>query len=50
MEEMDTLVPLTLHFQLGYFGGKQSKKHWLIEEGDLKEMYAKDSKHLSLVR
>ena len=44
MEEMDTLVPPTLDFQLGYFSGKQSKKHWLIEEGDLKEMYAKDSK------
>ena len=44
MEEMDTLVPPTLDFQLGYFSGKQSKKHWLIEDGDLKEMYAKDSK------
>ena len=41
MEEMDTLVPPSLDFQLGYFSGKQ---HWLIEEGDLKEMYAKDSK------
>ena len=44
IEEMDTLVPPTLDFQLGYFSGKQSKKHWLIEDGDLKEMYAKDSK------
>ena len=44
MEEMDTLVPSSLDFQLGYFSGKQSKKHWLIEDGDLKEMYAKDSK------
>ena len=42
MEEMDTS---TLDFQLGYFSGKQSKKRWLIEEGDLKEMYAKDSKN-----
>ena len=41
---MDTLVPPTLDFQLGYFSGKQCKKHWLIEDGDLKEMYAKDSK------
>ena len=43
MEEMDSLVPPTLDFQLGYFSGKQSK-HWLIEDGDLKEMHAKDSK------
>ena len=44
MEEMDTLVPPSLDFQLGYFSGKQSKKHSLIEEGDLKGMYAKDSR------
>jgi hypothetical protein len=42
IDEMDTLVPPTLDFQLGYFSGKQSEKHWLIEEGDHKEMYAKD--------
>ena len=39
MEEFDNLVPSTTDFQVGYFSGKQSKKHWLIEDGDLKEMY-----------
>ena len=47
MEEMDTLVPSSLHFQLGYFSGKQSKKHWWIEDGDLKEMYPKIQKGAS---
>ncbi len=39
MEELDNLVPSTMDFHVGYFSGKQSKKHWLIEDGDLKEMY-----------
>lgn len=45
MEEMDTLVPQSLDFQLGYYSGKQSKKHWLINDADLKDMYhAHDSR------
>ena len=39
IEEMDSLVPSTLDFQVGYFSGKQSKKNWLIDESDLKDMY-----------
>ncbi len=39
MEELDNLVPSAMDFQVGYFSGKQNKKHWLIEDGDLKEMY-----------
>ena len=45
MEKLDTLVPSTLDFQVGYFSGKQSKKYWLIEDSDLKEMYDKDSRN-----
>ena len=36
---MDLLVPSTLDFQVGYFSGKQSKKNWLIDESDLRDMY-----------
>lgn len=39
MEEFDGLVLSSLDFQVGYYSGKQSKKHWLIEDEDLKEMY-----------
>ena len=42
---MDTLIPQSLDFQLGYYSGKQSKKHWLINDADLKDMYhAHDSR------
>ena len=45
MEEMDTLIPQSLDFQSGYYSGKQSKKHWLINDADLKDMYhAHDSR------
>ena len=44
MKELDTLVLSTLNFQVGYFSVKQSKKYWLIEDSDLKEMY-KDSRN-----
>ncbi len=36
LEELDTLVPSTMDFHVGYFIVKQSKKHWLIEHGDLR--------------
>ena len=48
MDEFDGLVPSSLEFQVGYFSGKQSKKHWLICDDDLKDMYDKDQL-LSLV-
>ena len=38
MEEFDS-VPNSMDFDIGYYSGKQNKKHWLIEENNLKEMY-----------
>ena len=49
MEEFDTLVPSSLEFEIGYFSGKQSKKQWLIEEEDLKEMYCNMKKNKSVL-
>ena len=39
MEEFDTLVPSSTDFNVGYFSGKQNKKQWLMDAGDLTEMY-----------
>ena len=39
MEEFDDLVPSQVEFEVGYFSGKQSKKHWLIGDDDLVQMY-----------
>ena len=39
MEEFEELVPATVDFQLGYFHGKQSAKHWLGTNADLNLMY-----------
>ena len=48
LEEFDTLVPKSMDFDVGYFSGKQSKKHWLIEENDLTEMYVNVKKNQSV--
>ena len=39
MNEFDTEVPDTPTFQVGYFFGKQSSKHWLVSQDDLNSMY-----------
>ena len=49
MEEFDTLVPNSMDFDVGYFSGKQSKKQWLIEDNDLKEMYDSMKKNQSVL-
>lgn len=49
MEEFDSLVPNSMDFDIGYYSGKQNKKHWLIEENDLKEMYDNMKKSQSVL-
>ena len=49
MEEFDTLVPNSMDFDVGYFSGKRSKKQWLIEDNDLKEMYDSMKKNQSVL-
>ena len=49
MEEFDSLVPNSMDFDIGYYSGKQNKKHWLIEENDLKEMYDNIKKSQSVL-
>ena len=39
MEEFGEQLPLTTTFASGYFAGRQSIKHWIYTEDDLKEMY-----------
>lgn len=39
LEEFEEFVPSNLSFSVGYFDGKQSSKHWLYSQEDLKAMY-----------
>ena len=39
MEKMDKHVPDTVHFSIGYYQGRQSKKRWLCCHDDLLVMY-----------
>ena len=39
LEELDDLVQSQVEFDVGYFSGKQSKKHWLIGDDNLVQMY-----------
>ena len=47
-EEFDDLVPSQVEFSVGYFSGKQSKKHWLIGDDDLVQMYETMKKKSSI--
>ena len=38
MEQFSEYVPSTIEFQVGYFTGKQSTKHWLMCQADLEQM------------
>ena len=40
IEEFNEHVPSTSTFQLGYFEGKQSRKHWLFTQEDIERMYS----------
>ena len=40
MDDFPEQVPSTMEFQLGYFLGKQSTKHWLMCQADLDSIYA----------
>ena len=38
MDQFSEYVPSTTEFQVGYFTGKQSSKHWLMCQADLDQM------------
>ena len=39
MEKLGEQVPATTKFNIGYFKGKQSKRHWIYCQEDIDAMY-----------
>ena len=39
MEKLGEQVPATTKFNIGYFEGKQSKRHWIYCQEDIDAMY-----------
>ena len=40
IDEFNEHVPSSRTFQMGYFEGKQSRKHWLVTQEDINTMYS----------